>query len=326
MASKNSNQNVIAALIVAILALAGLNIYQYINRNSLVAANKEQESELIALDKAKTELDKEYYEALSDLEEMKSSNAELNQIIDGQKEELLKQKNRISGLLRDSKNLKTAKEEIAKMTQQAEQYLAEITVLREENEKLNIDNTILKDKNQELTATVDSQTKMNEELTTLKDELESENKDLNQAKAELSKKVNLASTVEVDDIDVKGYAISDKGKARRKRQAENVEYLQICFETLINDVATSEVEQYHIRIIDPIGETLAAERRGSGVIKVGLEEEQVRFSTVAKSGAASSEQEVCTEWNPGYKLKEGTYSVEVYNKGFLSGTGKFRLR
>ena len=156
MATKTSNQNVIAGLIVALLALAGLNIYQYINRNSLVAANKEQESEIMALDKAKTELDKEYYEALSDLEEMKSNNAELNQVIEGQKEELTKQKNRISSLLKDSRNLQSAREEIQNMRQKAEEYLAEITVLREENERLNIDNTILTDRNTALKTQVET--------------------------------------------------------------------------------------------------------------------------------------------------------------------------
>jgi len=326
MASKNSNQNVIAALLVALLALAGLNIYQYINRNSLVAANKQQETELIALDKAKTDLDKEYYEALSDLEEMKSSNAELNQVIEGQKEELTKQRNRIGVLLKDSKNLKSAREAISKMTQQAEQYLAEVTMLREENEKLNIDNTLLRDKNTGLVAQVDSQTKENEELSSIKDELETENKELASTKEKLSKKVNMAATIEIDDLDIKGYMTKVNGKTSRKRRADNVEFLKICFNALPNAIASGETETFFVRIIDPIGETVAAEKRGSGITKIGMDDSPIRYSTVLKTNYNNEEKELCADWNPGMKLKEGKYQVEVYNKGFLAGTGDFRLR
>jgi hypothetical protein len=326
MATRNSNQNVIAGLLVALLALAGLNIYQYINRNSLVAANKQQETELIELDKAKTELDKEYYEALSDLEEMKSSNAELNQIIDGQKEELQKQKNRISGLLKDSKNLKAAKEEIAKLREQAEQYVAEITVLREENEKLSSDNTVLRQTNTSLMAEVDTVKQRNQKLSQVKNVLEKENEDLSQAKETLSKKVNMASTVEVDDLEIKGYEREDDGDSRRKRRAENVDFLKICFTTLPNELASNPEETFFVRIIDPIGETVAVDNRGSGVTKIGMENTPVRYSTVIKTAYDQSEDEVCGEWSPGIKLREGTYIVEVYNKGFLAGEGKFRLR
>ena len=326
MSTKNANQNVIAALLVALLALAGLNIYQFINRNSLVETNKQQEAEIVEMEKTKTELEKEYYEALSELEEMKGSNEELNTLIEGQKEELAQQKDRISVLLRDSKNLSAARKEIAKLKEQGEEFLAEITMLREENEKLTASNEQLSEANTTLQSEVTSQRTMNEELTSSNEELTSANQNLTSTTERLTKKVNMASTVEVDNIKVKGYRIDEEGEMSRKRRAENVDMVQVCFETTVNELATDASEEFIIRIIDPIGETLAIERKGSGITQVGEDNQQIRFTRKVDTDYAQDEREVCADWAPGVDFRKGLYTVEIYNKGFLAGTSSFKLR
>lgn len=326
MSVKNANQNVIAALIVALLALAGLNIYQFINRNALLETNKQQETEIIEMDKAKTELEKEYYEALSELEEMKSSNTELNTMIESQKDELTKQKNRISVLLKDSRNLVAAKEEIKKLREQGEQYLAEITVLREENEKLSASNTELKAVNANLQTEVETERTLNEELSSEKEDLSKENMQLSTAKENLTKKVNMASAIVVEDIDVKGYRVKEDGGTSRKRRAENVDMLEICFDMTTNELAESGDEQFLVRIIDPIGETLAIERMGSGIARVGMDNTQIRFTKRLNVQYDQEEKEVCAQWQPGIDFREGLHTVEVYNKGFLVGESEFKLR
>ncbi|MDX1684552.1 MAG: hypothetical protein R3275_04900 [Saprospiraceae bacterium] len=326
MSRKNANQNVVAALIVALLALAGLNIYQFINRNALVETNKQQESEIIEMDKAKTELEKEYYEALSELEEMKSNNEELNTLIEGQQEELTKQKNRISVLLKDSRNLIEAREEIEKLRQQGEQYLAEITVLREENEKLTASNTELKAVNTNLLTEVETTKERNERLRSTKDSLSVQNAELTSVKDDLTKRVNLASTIEVEDIDVAGYGLKDNERTWRKRNADKVDVIEICFDIMVNELAESGKEEFLIRVIDPIGETLAIERLGSGVALVGLDNQQVRYTKSITIEYKQEEDEICTEWKPSVDFREGLYTVEIYNKGFLAGIGEFKLR
>ena len=326
MARKNSNQNVIAGLIVAILALAGLNIYQYINRNALVNTNKQQETELIEMTKAKTELDKQYYEALSELEEMKSDNEEMNDMIEEQKDELEKQRNRISALLKDSKNLKQAREEMAKLKEESDQYLAELVVLREENEKLSASNIQLEEDNVQLTsrlevseANVDSLEKDKEVLTAQKDELATE-------KAILTTKVNKASAIAVEDIKVKGYRVADDGDLSRKRKAENVDLLRVCFNSGVNDVAQAGTERFFVRIISPLGETQAVEKKGSGLMTDGATGDQMRYTLITDLAYNGEEREVCADWKPGTKFSEGQYTVEVYNKGFLVGESTFKLR
>jgi myosin heavy subunit len=326
MSTRNSNQNVVAALLVALLALAGLNIYQFINRNSLVKANKQQETELIGMEKAKTELEKEYYESLSELEEMKSNNEELNTMIDGQKEELTKQKDRITVLLRDSRNLKTAREEINKLKEQGEQYLAEVTMLREENEKLLASNTELSAENSSLSSEVESQMAKNEELTGLTTNLSKENEELNKVKTSLSRKVDMASMIEVTKIDVKGFEIKSNGDLTRKRRSDNVDMLKICFNTTPNELASAGNEKFLIRIINPIGQTLVEERLGSGITEVGVDNQQIRYTRSVSTDYNQDDGEVCADWKPGADFNEGLYTVEIYNKGYLAGNSSFRLR
>lgn len=85
MADNRSNQNLKAAVIVAILALFGANVYQFVNNRSLQTDNLSKESEIVELDKAKTELEKQYQESVVELNSMKTDNEELNKSIDAQK-------------------------------------------------------------------------------------------------------------------------------------------------------------------------------------------------------------------------------------------------
>ena len=326
MASNSSKQNVIAALIVAILALAGLNIYQYINRNALVNTNKQQETELIEMTKAKTDLDKQYYEALSELEEMKSDNEEMNDMIEEQKDELEKQRNRIGALLKDSKNLKQARTEMAKLKEESDQYLAELVVLREENDKLSASNLVLEEEKAQLTtdlettrASADSLSKEAEILTATTEELKTE-------KAILATKVNKASAINVDNIKVKGYRVDDDGDLSRKRRAESVDLLKICFESGVNEVAQSGSERFYVRIISPLGETQAVEKKGSGLMTDGATGDKMRYTMTKDISYAGEDQEVCADWKPGTKFNEGQYTVEIYNKGFKVGESTFKLK
>jgi aspartate oxidase len=140
----STNQNLKALVIIALLGLFGLNVYQFVNNSNLQKDNLAKESELIELEDAKAKLDKEYQQAISDLNDMKTNNEELNKVIDSQKEELRIQKEKIGGLLKDSKNLAMARKEIESMKSKTQEYIAEINRLKSENAELVTKNTSLK--------------------------------------------------------------------------------------------------------------------------------------------------------------------------------------
>ena len=86
------------------------------------------------------------------------------------------------------------------------------------------------------------------------------------------------------------------------------------------------LEKFYIRIITPVGETLAVEELGRNIIMNKKTGEEVPFTEIKEYDYENDETELCFLWNPKISFQRGNYQVEVYNKGFLSGTGKFSLK
>jgi len=149
MTTKTKN-SVSAWAIIAILALLGLNGYQWFVNNQLSTEQVRQESELLELEKVNAELDQDYQSALSSLEDMRGDNKELNDLIESQKKELTAQKDKINNLIWSKRELNKARDEIQNLNSQAANYVAELTQLRNENARLASNNSQLQQQNSEL--------------------------------------------------------------------------------------------------------------------------------------------------------------------------------
>src|SRR5688572_29015780 len=194
--SQSSQQKLLALATVAIIALLGLSaflIYTKVNQDKLI---KSQSAELIEETKVRADLEKEYYQALSDLEEMRGTNSELNAMIETQKAELKKQKERIDVLIKNAKELERAKEEIAKLRT----YVTEVEKLRKENAHLQESNVALEGERDELVLMVQQEKLANEELNAQKTSLMTEKEKLQIEKDALAGKVNVASSIKVNEI------------------------------------------------------------------------------------------------------------------------------
>ncbi len=321
-----SQQQLKVAAIVTIAVLAVLCIVLVVN---LVGKNKANDAltyELNESEQLKAELEKQYYEALSELEELRGSNEELNALIEQQKAELKDSKDRIDALLRDSRNLAKARQEMKGLTAQVEQYLAEINQLREENQQLTARTAELTEENTSLVTNLDSARVRNMELSSAKAALASEKEQIEADRARLAKKVNIASVIKVDELEATGMKIKSSGKPVSRRSAKNVDQIQICFNTTANQVAEAGTEKFIIRIISPLGETLAVEELGSGVFTNNANGEQIRYTQVEDVDYNQNVQQVCSVWSPSQTFAEGNYKVEVYNKGYLAGTTTLQLK
>ena len=287
--------------------------------NTLEAKNTE-------IEQLKAELEKDYYQALSDLEEMRGSNEELNTLIEKQKEELTAQKDKIDKLLRDSRNLKSARAEIKDLNSKAQQYLAEINQLREENELLLANNSQLTEEKQVLETSLMETKQTAEMLSSEKSQLENKAQQLEQTTQRLSEKVNVASVVKVTDLEVTGLKVRDSGNSTKKRSAKNIDQLQVCFNTTSNDVTNTGNELFFVRIINPDGVTLAIETLGSGEFRNNATGEAYLYTRTAEIAYENDVQQVCTIWAPGQAFDAGNYKLEVFNKGYLAGSSSFELK
>jgi hypothetical protein len=117
------------------------------------------------------------------------------------------------------------------------------------------------------------------------------------------------------------------GKNVKKRYAKNVDLLRICFTTTENDVASPGVEQFYVRIINPIGETMAIDEESSGILIDQETGEEIRYSSIREYDYTNNREEVCFDWAPvNPTFTRGNYQLEVYNKKYLAGRGGFQLK
>jgi myosin heavy subunit len=320
--SQSSQQKLLALATVAIIALLGLSaflIYTKVNQDKLI---KKQSAELIEETRLKADLEKEYYQALSDLEEMRGNNTELNAMIETQKAELKKQKDRIDGLIGTSKELAKAREEISKLRA----YVVEVEELRKQNANLQQSNMALTSERDELVITVQQERVTNEELSAEKTTLTSEKEQLEQDKEKLTSKVNVASSIKVSEISAVGYKVKSSGKETDSKKAKTIDGIKVCFKTTSNVIVGAGVERFYLRVINPLGEVMAIQDLGSGNMKLGNSSESIQFTQYAELDYSNEPAPGCVNWQPGIPFNTGTYEVEIYNKGFLAGKGSFQLK
>lgn len=325
--SDNSKQRIIAIAAVVIIALLGVNIFLLVNRAKQSRVNQELTTTLTETEELKADLEKQYYEALSELEEMRGSNEELNALIETQKEKLTDSKNQIEALLRDKRNLVAARQKLNELNAQVEQYVAEINQLRAENEQLASTNTQLSQAKDSLSTALSSSQMTNQELSEARASLVSEKEQLVSENTNLSRKVTRASVIDVQEIDVTGLKIRNNGKRASKRNAEKIDELEVCFNTTMNEVTEPGVEEFYVRIINPRGETMAIDEMGAGILKNAETGEEVRYTFTKEVEYNYDSDTYCIVWAPtNYDFQEGVYTVEIYNKGHLAGSSNFELR
>jgi len=319
MSTTQTKQNFTAIAITIIIALLGLNAYQWYVNSKLSGTNQVQETEMMELQKVQAELDQDYQTALESLEEMRGDNAQLNALIDSQKSELKTQKDKINNLIWTKKELEKAKIELKSLNSNVTKYLADIQQLKEENK-------ILTDNNSQLTLRVEEEIKAKDEIIQAKNALSEEKENLSKTNVALGTKVDMANAIKINFMEVKGYEIKDDGKLKEKSKAKDVEMLRVCFLTETNMVTSSGQKKFFIRIINPQGETIAIEDSGSGVLTNKLDNSQVRYTTSGEINYNNEDTNACIDWTLSEKFSKGDFKIEMYNNGFLVGKGQFKLK
>ena len=322
----NSKQRIIAIAAVIILALLAVNVFTYIGFNNRGKTIETQAQNLTEAQQVQEDLENQFQAARDELEELRGTNDELNARIDQQLEELEQQKVRIQGLIANKKDLDGARRELKKLTAQVDQYLAEINQLKAENQELTATTRRLSASNDSLSTNLAQTSTQNEELLTAKAALVSENEQLAQDRAVLSDKVNLASVIKINEINVDGIKTRKNGKGQKKKSAKQIDHLQVCFTTSANQVAEPGLEEFFVRIINPLGETLAIDAMGSGVFKNRSSGADMRYTKLKEIDYDRKGGDYCVKWASSNPFQAGNYDVEIYNKGHLSGTTSFQLK
>jgi regulator of replication initiation timing len=314
------NQNFIAiAAVIGVILLGIIGYLAYQNSQT----SQQLEATMTDLDETqrlKAELETQNNQALSDLEAQKTTNQELNAVIDQQKAELEQQKNKIAGLLKNKGSLDKARVEIDNLKSQVSQYIAQIDKLKSENEALAGENASLSSEKEQLTANLQAKDAENQELSSTKAQLVSE-------KQILSDKVNVASVIKMKSVTAVGQKVKGSGKVKDENSAKGIDQIKVCFTTVENEVVKAGTEKFYVRIVNPLGETLAIESMGSGMLTNKKTGEEVRYTKMEEIDYSNNEAQSCVVWAPtNASFSKGEYQVEVYNKGFQVGSTKLNLK
>jgi len=125
---------------------------------------------------------------------------------------------------------------------------------------------------------------------------------------------------------VQGYNAKDGGKRKKKSRAKNINLIEVCFTTETNLVTPSGPKEFQIRLIDPMGETVAREDMGSGILTNKLDNTQVRYTATGTMDYNNKDTEGCINWRVNDSLPKGMYDVEIYNNGFKVGNGNYKMK
>lgn len=176
MPNTRTTNNIIAFAIIAIIALLGTTAYFWVKYNEATKTNQSLSTEIKDVTDVKNKLEMDYQQAITSLEELKSDNLELNDLIEKQKAELKIQKDKISKQLAVSKNYEVAKRQIEDLKNQAATYIAQINELKEKNQILTETNMQLETDKSDLTNKLTVTTSEKNSLSVQKDSLTSAKK------------------------------------------------------------------------------------------------------------------------------------------------------
>lgn len=290
---KGSNKLI---LVLLILSLIG-NIWQWTGRNSMEDAYTVKMDSLIT---ARVDVEKELNETYSELNQYKGINGRLDSLLLEANGKIDEQKARIGKLMASEKNSKELnrklKAELAELQSLRDQYLEKI-------DQLLIENAQLKKEKEDLNTTVE----------TLNKNLEST--------------ISTASVLKAEYMKVTAYKKRSNGKYTETLMARRTNKIELCMSLLENKIAKAGNRTVYLRIVEPGGNVLGNRTGGSSSFKKEGTSEELLYTTSKSVEYKNEKVDFCLDWEEADRVfTSGTYLLEVYVDGMLSGTTSIKLQ
>lgn len=299
METKNTEQkkNKGTLWIVLFLLSAVMNIYQWRNHTTTIN-NYEQRVDTLVVERVNVE--KELADTKSELEKYRGISANLDSLLNEANAQIDAQAAKIKNITRSEKNS-------AELNRKLQAQLKDLEGLRDEYlgriDSLLMANKQLQGEKEQLTSNVETLSK-NLETTTA-----------------------TASVLKTEYITVKSYKRKDSGKYVETAMAKRTHKLNVCFDILDNKITKPGDKTVYLKITEPGGKPIGNRSTGSSTFTTASGEEVMyaATSTVSYTGA---KQNLCMSYEEqtDKMFPAGTYLIEIYVDGTLSGAGSYTLR
>ena len=296
---KKDNTKVVLIVIIVLLLIS--NIYFIVSRSNVAGERDIARSEYNAADSSRIAVETDYNAALARLDELVTDNAQIQQELGDRNSEIAKLKREIDKIVKNknatASELGKAKRLINELNTKVQSYEERIASLETDNQRLGEENTT---------------------LATQRDSLDVERQNL----AKLGSILHV-SNIRMTPMDIRrgGKKVNETSKAKR------VDVMRITFDIDENRIKETSVTEFYLRITGPEGTVLSNAAYGSGVTT--LDDGQSVNYTLSKMIEVPKNtniKDVVVDWNQDSDYKAGQYKIEIFQGGFIIGSGNVTLR
>jgi hypothetical protein len=297
---KDQGKNIIIIVLVLLIIISGIKLY-----TDFVDRTKKSEEILI----------------------LSTENNELNKRLDSVTYQLDLRILEIEKLGGDIKSLEEVKNQlVAERNSSRQRSASEINAL---NAKINSSNNLIQEKDREileLRAANQQLFSENQDLRTTQAEIEEEVAELNIQKESLQAKVNVASMLKAENINIA--AINSKGKERVETTKDFrnrfIERIKVSFNIADNKVAIKGPRNVYVQVLGPNSQPIFDVAKGSGTFMLNGGEQ---FYTVKQNMIFdNSGQELTFYYEKGSDYVSGEHVVKIYLDNYQIGSRNFTVK
>jgi hypothetical protein len=303
---RNNSKNVVIGLLAA--GLLGSWGYLLWDKNKSGEKITQQQTQITTLDSAKTDIQREFDNALARLDSVTGVNNTLSGENEALKAKYQKEIDAKKAEIRKILNDKNASQaQLAKARQMIAELNGKITSLENDVARLT-------GENQELTAN-------NTQLRQEKSDLETNLSTRTQEKEELEKTVDVASTFSASNIQVVPMKDRKNGKEKLTTKAKRVDKLVVSFD-VENRIAKSGAADMYLVVTAPDGKVISD---AGSILNTRTEGEKTftaRIPVNYEQGTRKSVQFPISQND----FLVGDYKIEIYHNGFKIGEGVRSLK
>lgn len=287
----NKTSKIILGVSITLILILGAFIYMQFSKIS------ETENQLVELTQVmefeKQQSIEEYEKLAMEYEEfyIETSNDSLLKLFDEEKQkvqQLLQELKTVKAT--NARRIKELQKELGTVRGVLKSYIYKVDSLNTVNDNLKKENVKVK--------------KQIAEAQEIKRQLEEKTN-------ELDAKINLASILEADEIQIK--TLNKKGKVTKS--LKRITNIEICFQVLRNITAERGYKTVYIRIADANGEVLTTETN-----TFEFEGKELIYSAKKEIEYNGEDTPVCMYYKVTNPLQTGTYSIAIFAEGNLIGT------
>jgi peptidoglycan hydrolase CwlO-like protein len=302
--TKSYKNGIIGVLAIALIAVAS---YLIVDKNKTSDVIQQQQTQIAKVTDDKSEIQKSFDASLVRLDSMTSVKTGLETKLTSSNSEIAKDKAEIRSIL-NKKNATAA--ELSKARDLVAQLNNKISTMEQDIARLTKDNESL---TQDKVALVQDTAKLNQDIAST-----------TATNVDLSKKVDVASTLNASNIAITPVKVKGNGEQKVTTTAKRVDKMMISFD-VANRIAEPGQTDVYVCVIGPDGKPVA-DAKGAGTFTTREDGDKSFTAKVPVVLDASRKKNVEFGFTPDNRFVEGNYTIQIYQNGFKIGEATRELK